>query len=328
MRRDASTIAVFAAVVLIGGLNPVAVRFSDAELAPLWGAGVRLALAAVILVGVSFVRRAALPRGRALVGVVLYGHLGFGAFFGFLYWGLVDAPSATASVGLSLVPLTTLVLAPLHGLERFRWQALAGAVVSVGGVLYVFADQLRADVPPLSVIAVLVGCAALAESTIVVKRFPRSDPAITNAIGLAVGAVVVLAFSAVAREAWVLPERADTQLAIAYLVLFGSVLLFMGFLYVLARWTASAASYQLLFMPLVTLPAAAFLRREAVSVDFLVGGAVVLTGVYLGAFAAPIRLPWRWARPVPPPAPGSAAIPAIASADGPGQITFVPPSCP
>jgi drug/metabolite transporter (DMT)-like permease len=328
MRRDASTIAVFAAVVLIGGLNPVAVRFSDAELAPLWGAGVRLALAAVILVGVSFVRRAAVPRGRALVGVVLYGLLGFGAFFGFLYWGLVAAPSATASVGLSLVPLITLVLAPLHGLERFRWQALAGAVVSVGGVLYVFADQLRADVPPLSVIAVLVGCAALAESTIVVKRFPRSDPAITNAIGLAVGAVVVLAFSAVAREAWALPERADTQLAIAYLVLFGSVLLFMGFLYVLARWTASAASYQLLFMPLVTLPAAAFLRHEAVSVDFLVGGALVFAGVYLGAFAPPIRLPWRWARPVPPPAPGSAAIPAIASADGPGQITFVPPSCP
>lgn len=328
-RPDARTLAVFAVVVLVGGLNPVAVRFSNAELAPFWGAGLRLALAAVVLFGIAFGRHARIPRGAGLLGVVLYGALGFGAFFGFLYWGLVHAPAATASVGLSLVPLMTLVLAPLHGLERFRWQGIAGAIISTGGVAFAFADQLRADVPLAALVAVLLGCTALAESTIVVKRFPRSDPAITNAVGLGTGAVIVLAISAVVGEAWAIPQRLDTQVALAYLVLLGSVLLFMGFLYVLSRWTASATSYQLLFMPLVTLPTAAFLRGEGVSLDFLLGGALVFAGVYVGALAPPIRLPWRWApRPEPPLAPGSAAIPAIASADAPGSVTFVPPSCP
>jgi drug/metabolite transporter (DMT)-like permease len=223
----------------------------------------------------------------------------------------------------------TLILAPLHGLERFRWQALAGAVVSVGGVAFVFADQLDARVAPLALIALLLGALSLSESTIVVKRFPRSHPAVTNAIGLVVGAVALLVLSAAAGETWAIPQRTDTILALGYLVLFGSVLLFMGFLYVLNRWTASAASYQILFMPLVTLPAATFLRHEPVSGAFIVGAVLVLAGVYLGALAPPITLPWGWApRPVPPPVSGSAGVLAIAAADGSGQVTFVPPTCP
>jgi drug/metabolite transporter (DMT)-like permease len=328
-RADPTTLLIFAIVVLIGGLNPVAVRFSDHELAPFWGAGVRLALSAAILLAVVLVGRIALPRGRALIGVVLYGFLGFGAFFGFLYWGLVEAPAAAASVALSLVPLMTLILAPLHGLERFRWQALAGAVVSVAGVAFVFADQLDARVAPLALVSLLLGALSLSESTIVVKRFPRSHPVATNAIGLLVGAIAILALSAVTGEPWTIPQRADTMVAVAYLVLFGSVLLFMGFLYVLNRWTASAASYQILFMPLITLPAAAFLRHEPVSAAFLVGVVLVVIGVYLGALAPPIALPWRGApKPQPPPAPGSFAVPAVAAGDGAGQVTFVPPSCP
>jgi len=326
---DPRTLAIFAAVVLIGGLNPVAVRFSDRELAPFWGAGLRLALAAAILLAVVLAGRIGLPRGRALLGVVLYGFVGFGLFFGFLYWGLVQAPAASASVALSLVPLMTLILAPLHGLEQFRWQALVGAVVSVAGVAFVFLDQLDAHVAPVALAALFLGALSLAESTIIVKRFPRSHPAATNAIGLLSGAVVVLALSAVVGESWTIPQRADTRAALAYLVLFGSVLLFMGFLYVLNRWTASAASYQVLFMPLITLPAASFLRNEPINVAFVVGVALVLAGVYVGALAPPIRLPFSWApKPQPPPAPGSAAIPAVAAGDGAGQVTFVPPNCP
>lgn len=328
-RPDWSTLAVFAGVVFVGGLNPVAVRYSDQELAPFWGAAVRLALAAAILFAVVIARRVALPRGRALVGATLYGFLGFGAFFGFLYWGLVQAPAAAAAVALSLVPLMTLILAPLHGLERFRWQALLGALLSLAGVAFVFRDQLDARVAPLALVALPLGALALSESTIVAKRFPRSHPAVMNAIGLLVGAITLLPVSALAREPWTVPGRGDTVAAVVYLVVFGSVLLFMGFLYVLNRWTASAASYQVLFMPLITLPAAAFLRHEPVSAAFVVGVALVLVGVYVGALAPPLRLPWGWApRPVPPPAPGSAAVPAIAAADAPGQVTFVPPSCP
>ena len=64
-------------LILIGGFNFVAVRFSNRELAPLFGAGVRFAFAAVLLIAMVAVRRVAFPRGRALLATVAYGVLTF-----------------------------------------------------------------------------------------------------------------------------------------------------------------------------------------------------------------------------------------------------------
>jgi len=319
---DRTTLGIFAAVVIVGGLNAVAVRYSNHELAPFWGAGLRFVIAAALLFAIVVARRIRLPRGRALVGVVLYGTLGFAISYALAYWGLVEAPAGAAAVAISLVPLITLILAPLHGLERFRAQALAGAVISVAGIGLVFADQLNADVSPVSLFALLLGAVAISESTIVVKWFPRSEPAATNAIAMVVGAVLLLALSVAFGEPQVLPQQAETIAALGYLIVIGSVLMFMGFLYVLTRWTASAVTYGLLLMPLVAVPAAAALRGEPVNGIFVAGGALVLVGVYFGAIAPPISLPGRRA-PSLPLAP--AAQTALA---GDGQAPFVPPNCP
>jgi hypothetical protein len=56
------------------------------------------------------------------------------------------------------------------------------------------------------------------------------------------------------------------------------------YLFALRRWTASAVSYVTLLMPLVTVPLAAALIAEQVSLSFLGGGAIALAGVYVGAF--------------------------------------------
>ena len=52
----------------------------------------------------------------------------------------------------------------------------------------------------------------------------------------------------------------------------------------LGRWTASAVSYSTLLLPLVTVSLGAVLVDERISPSFLVGGAVILAGVYVGAF--------------------------------------------
>ena len=55
-------------------------------------------------------------------------------------------------------------------------------------------------------------------------------------------------------------------------------------LFVLHRWSASATSYTFLILPLVTIVLGAVLLGERVTPAFLLGGAVVLVGVYVGAF--------------------------------------------
>jgi drug/metabolite transporter (DMT)-like permease len=286
---DRSTIAAFIAIVVLGGFNGVAVRFSNHELAPFWGAAIRFVLAAAVLFGIVAIRRVPIPRGAALTGSLLYGLLGFAGAFGFIYWGLVKTPAGLGQIILALVPLLTFLFAVAERLEGFRWQSLVGAFVAMGGIAVVFGDRIGAAVPLVSMLAIVAAAACMAQSNVVVKRYPKCHPVANNAIAMGVGGAVLLLVSLVAGERHAVPVEAQTVAAIGYLSLIGSVGVFSLFLYVISRWSASATSYVMLLMPLVTVAVAASLANEAVTAAYFVGGALVLGGVYLGAFAPSLR---------------------------------------
>jgi drug/metabolite transporter (DMT)-like permease len=104
-----------------------------------------------------------------------------------------------------------------------------------------------------------------------------------NAIGMTAGAAVLLAASLVADEPMVLPHRPETWAAMAYLVVIGSVVVFLLYLIVLRYWAASRASYGFVIIPCVTLVLSAWLDNEPVGVGLVLGGLLVLAGVYVGA---------------------------------------------
>lgn len=305
--KDRATLAAAAAMILVGGVNAVAVRASNAELAPFWGAALRLAGAGIIFWVLVIGRRTALPRGRALLGPLSYGVLAFALSYAFIYYGLKEAHAGPAMVILALVPLLTILLAVAQRQERFSARGLAGALVAAGGIAIVFGDQLGGSTPLVSLLALLIGAAVIAETGIVVKWFPRTDPFVMNAVGTTVGVALLLPLSLFSGEAWALPARVDTWLALGYLVTFGSVVVFTLALRVLRVWSASTASYQFLLMPLVTIAVAAAIVGELPSAAFLVGAAVVVLGVYIGAFS---RRPAP--APVPQVAPGAKVAPAYA----------------
>jgi drug/metabolite transporter (DMT)-like permease len=287
---DRATIAAFLATVLFAGVNAVAVRFSNAELAPFWGAALRFGSATLIFAALAVVWRVPLPRGRALVGATLFGVLGFGIAYALLYVGLRDAPAAVGQLMLALVPLTTIPLAVVHRLERFDARVLVGALVSAAGIGVIFADQISLAVPLLALLALVLAPLATAESTVVVKFFPGIHPVSTNLVGMAVGTLLLTSLSVASGETWTLPTRPETWLAVAYLVVVGSVVVFLLAMYVLARWSATKAAYQFLLLPVVTVIAGVVLRGEPILPSLVIGGAIVVLGVYVGAFA---RVPGR-----------------------------------
>jgi len=242
-RPDRATLAAFVVLVVLVGTNFVAIRFSNRELAPFWGAGTRFAMAAVLFMAIVAVRRIALPHGAALAGALLFGLLDIAAFFGLGYWGLVRVPAGQGAVIGALLPLVTLFLAVAHGLERLSWRALAGAVLAIAGVAVVSGEQVRGDVPLISLLAILGAVVCGAEASVVFKWFPPTHPAATNAVAMTVGAVLLLTLSVVIGEPRTLPSKGATWAAITYLVSIGTVGVFLLFLFVLQRWQASAAAY-------------------------------------------------------------------------------------
>jgi drug/metabolite transporter (DMT)-like permease len=279
---DRVTLAAFALTVLLAGANGLAIGFSNDELAPYWGATLRFLSAGLVCAAIVAIRGYPIPRGSALRGMVLYGVLAIAFAFGLLYWALVEVPTGVGVVILALVPLLTLMLAVAQGVERFRWLGVIGALVAATGVALISADQLAGDVPPLAMLAVVVAAAAIAQSSVLIKRIGDVHPITTNAIAMLVGAVVLAATSAAMGEPWVLPRETATIVAIGYLVLVGTVVVYALGLFVLTRWTASSASYLHILLPLVAVPLGAWLRAEAVSPLFAVGAVVVMAGVYVG----------------------------------------------
>ena len=315
---ERTTLVAFAVVVLLGGVNGTAIHVGNQELAPEWGAALRFGMASLVLFGIVIGRRLPLPSGRALAASALYGLLAFGVTFGLVNWALVQTPPGTAQVILALVPLLTLVLAAAQGLETLRGQSIVGSLVSVAGIVLIFGERASANVPLISMLAVLGGALSISEANVVAKRLPRCHPVANNAIGMGVGAVFLGAISIVAGEPHVLPQQPATLLALGYLSLAGSVVVFSLYLFIIERWTASATSYALLLMPLVSVVVAALVVNEPIT-PILIGGAVlVLAGVYVGAFAPSLR------RLMPLPLAGRPA-PAAVPVTPPEIIT---PNCP
>ena len=299
---SAATLAAFAGAVVIGGANFVAVKLTVEELAPLWGAGSRFALAALLFLVLMAAFRTPLPRGAALVGAALYGALGFGVAYALMYYALQGLSVGVASVLMATVPLFALALATLQGMERLSARGVLGGALAVAGIAVLSLGTLGGDVGGRHLVAALAAPVVVAQSAIVAKRFPRTDPLATNAFGMLVGAALLLVGSAAAGEAWSVPPDAATWAAAAWLVLAGSVGLFWLFLFVVQRWTASATTYALPLMPVVAVALAALLLGDAVGLAEAVGAVLVIAGAYVGAITAERR---------DPEAPAAASSPRV-----------------
>ena len=279
-------LASFVVGSILAGGNAVGIRFSNRELAPLWGAGLRFSLAAALLIAVMAALRLAFPRGRALAGAVVFGALNFGAAFALAYYALVSMHAGFGQILLALVPLATLLLAVVWRQERLRTGAVAGSVLALTGVALMSRAPLEQDVPPLSLLAAIGSALCFAQAAVLVRRFPPVHPVTINALGMTTGGALLVLGSIVADEPIALPERAATRAAIGYLVAVGSVVVFVLYLVVIRRWGASRAAYTFVVIPFVTIVLSGWLDDEPVGPGLLLGGLLVLSGVYVGALRA------------------------------------------
>ena len=216
--RERLTLACFIGSALLAGGNGVSIRFSNRELPPLWGAGLRFSLAAALLLAVMAVLRLPFPRGRALTGALLYGALNFGAAFALAYYALVRLHAGLGQTLLALVPLATLLLAVVQGQERLRLAAVVGTLLALAGVAVISQGPLGASVPLGSLLAALASAVCIAQAAVLVRRFPAVHPVTMNAVGMTTGAALLLVGSMLAGEPRLLPQRSTTWAAVGYLV--------------------------------------------------------------------------------------------------------------
>src|SRR5204862_7905217 len=110
------------------------------------------------------------------------------------------------------------------------------------------------------------------------------------------GAAVLFVVPFVAPEAPGLPSRPEVWAAFLSLVTLGGIGLFIGIVFIVLRWTASASAYVTVLFPVVTVAVGAILASERVSLQFVAGAVLVMLGTYVGAFVAAAPGPGKVAR--------------------------------
>ena len=277
------TLVAFLVGAVISSGNPIAVKFSNVELAPFWGATLRFTFAAGLMLIVMALLRLPFPRGRALFGAVLYGVFNFGLAFACLFYALVELGAGFLQILLAVIPLITLLLVVVQRLERLRAAAVTGAVIAFVGVLLMSQIALDASISVTTILVAMAAAFCLAEGAVLVRIFPPDHPVSLNAVGMTVGAVVLFIGSLLAGDDMVLPRLTETWLALAYMVVIGSGVVFVLWVYVLKRWEASRAAYNFVLLPPITLFFSHFITGEEVGIELIFGGILILIGVYIGA---------------------------------------------
>lgn len=197
--RRALLLALFVTVLWSSSWVIIRIGLDDEGLDPITFAGLRYAVAAIVLAGVTF----GTPRARAAVKSLSRGDLGMLAVLGVSFFTLTQGaqfialdnqPAATSSLVLSMTPLVVVFVSG-HALgEPPEIRHVVGALLVAAGAGLYFAGSLGATLVGMS--AAVVGLAANAGSSLLgrsVNRSPRSMPLVTTTLSMGIGASLLLA---------------------------------------------------------------------------------------------------------------------------------------
>ena len=276
--------AAYLGVILIWSTTPLAIQWSSLGAGYAFASFSRMLLGAALCLMVMRWRRMPLPWTRAARHTYLAAGLGiYGALIS-SYWASQFVPSGWISVMFGLMPLFTGVLAYFWLHERSLSAAkISGLLVGLVGLGMMFVSGLHLSVQVAAGIAVLLlGVLIQAASMVAIKRIaaPMSPLAMTT------GALLLtlpLFFFTWWWAEGALPQHLDARAgwSIVYLGVFGSVLGFVLYFYVIQHMAAGSAALITLITPVFSLLLGKTLNGEPLTLQVVVGTAAILGGLGL-----------------------------------------------
>ncbi len=274
--------AAFAGVILIWSTTPLAIQWSSEGPGFLFAVTARMVLGLVLCLAALRLSGVRMPWHRAARGSYLAAGLGIYGGMSLVYWGAQYIPSGWIAVLFGLSPLVTSVFSAWW----LREQALGlvrvgGLLLGLAGLAVIFLNSAaHGDGGERGVTAVLLATVIHAASAVWVRRLSAGVPALAvTGGGLMLAVPLFLATWLVFDGAWpaTIPERA--ALSIVYLAMFGSLLGFLWYFYLLREVEAARVHLLTLVTPVTALLLGHALNGEPVDVRVWLGTALILAGL-------------------------------------------------
>jgi drug/metabolite transporter (DMT)-like permease len=290
-RLSLGVLAAFAGIYVIWGTTYLAIAFAIKSMPPFISGVARFGLAGLLMYAWLRVRN---PRPFAGVNIpmaALAGILLSGIGNGFVLFAQQGIPSGIAALIVAAVPVLVLIFDWAFFSKRAPTkQALLGTAVAIAGVVTIVMHtrSLSGNAHPLYVLAMVVATTGWSLGTLVQKRSANQGNVLSfTCVQMVFGAAFQLLMSTVTGE-WAHFDPGAITLsgvvAIAYLVVFGSIVGLNCYLWLLTRVAAPKVATYALVNPVVAMFLGAVVLGERVTLLAVVAALLVLAGVALIVF--------------------------------------------
>lgn len=277
----------FAAIYLIWGSTYLGIRYAVETIPPLLMMGVRHAVAGVLVY--AWARRSGVPapEPRRWKFAVIAGALLFLGGHGTLAWAEQKVPSGLAALLCATLPLWFVLLARLDGTERsLGLKAWAGILLGFAGVAVLIGpDALRQRLDLLAAAGVLSSALLWAVGTGYMRRVVMPSSKILSAAMQMIsgGALLLIAgfVTGEMRHFELAGLTVRSVLSLAYLIVFGSIVAFTVYTWLVSVSSPSMVSTYAYVNPVIAVFLGWALAGEPLGARTVAATVIIVAGVIL-----------------------------------------------
>lgn len=249
-------------------------------------AGIRQLIAGALYVGFFLYKKVPLPKGKEWIPVLVLSFLNFIMSNGLSTWGVQYISAGLGSIMGAIFPLWLVVIGLFVSKEKLPRNAIVGLLLGFSGVCVIFYPHLRDFLNPdflKGIILSLIATWTWAFATLYTKKQAvKFNPYFSLGLQMLISAVTLISFTSATNNALPIGQIPwQSWASIAYLILFGSLIAFICYLYALQNLPTEQASIYAYINPIVAVICGSLVFGEKITLFITVGGAVTLAGVYL-----------------------------------------------
>jgi drug/metabolite transporter (DMT)-like permease len=275
-------------VYVVWGSTYLAIRVVVDTMPPLLSGSWRFLVAGIILYALLVMRSGprVLRLSRAeLIGATAVGWALLVGGNGLVMAGERDVPSGLAALIIAIVPLWV-VLLRLVFREQIRWGTLFGVLIGFAGVAVLVVPRgIDGSIALGGMLMLIVAGASWAVGSYYSRRLALpSDPLVSTAAQMLAGGVGLAAAGVLTGELELLQPAAfssESVVSLLYLVVFGSLVGYTAYTWLLQNTTISKVSTYAYVNPVVALFLGWAILREEITASIIVGGLMIVVAVGL-----------------------------------------------
>jgi drug/metabolite transporter (DMT)-like permease len=324
-----------AIVYVVWGSTYLGIAVAIETMPPFLMASIRFAIAGVLMIGLDLLRNPAarrLPTRRELMDSIIVGTLLLGIGNAFVTFGEVSVPSGIAAILIAMMPLWFALFGWLYFRQKLPRIVVAAIALGFAGTALLVAPTGEGanSFDPIGILILLLAPIGWSHGSLYSANRAKLPPTPWTASGLQMlagaGATLVEAIL-VGEPARFHPEQISTAsiLATAYLVVFGSMVAFTAYGWLLKNAPLSLVGTYAYVNPVVAVGLGTIFLGEALSLRTIVAAAVIVAAVAV-IVTARARLQEGQARAESPASDVSHASGDAPSQAGPGQVPAPPPA--